>query len=128
MGELHTGLGLGIPVLASMVYSEAVAGMVDHMVGLVAVGVDTVAAVVVESRGHFGAVAGREPVVLAAGTGGPEEVVVGCMAEVVQPDSECVVETVPLQEVLLHRESFEPFLCQSESRLPPEQHIYQLGR
>ncbi len=75
-------------MLASVVYSEAVAGMV----GLVPV--------VVESWEHFGAVAGREPVVLAAG---PEEVVVGCMAE---PDTECVV-----QEVLLHRESFEPLLC-----------------
>ena len=42
------------------------------MVGLAAVGADTVAGVVVESTGHH-----REPVVLAAGTGGHEEVVVG---------------------------------------------------
>ncbi len=102
-------------MLASMVYSEAVAGMV----GLAAVGADTVAAVVVESTGHHeevagtghhGEVAGREPVVLAAGMGGHEEVVVGRMAEIVQLD------TVPLQEVVLHREFFEPFLCQNESR------------
>ncbi len=35
---------------------------------------------------------------------------VGCMAEVVQLD------TVPLQEVVLYRESFEPFLCQRQNR------------
>ncbi len=55
-------------MLASLVYTEEVAGIV----GLAAVGADTVAGVVVESTGHH-----REPVVLAAGTGGHEEVVVG---------------------------------------------------
>ena len=75
------------------------------MVGLAAVGADTVAAVVVESMGHH-----REPIALAAGTGGHEEVVGGCMAEVVQLDTE------PLKEVLLYRESFEPFLCQRQNR------------